>query len=56
MKRRETVTAAFKNGAIGLRPAPLAMTAAGRLLGLNAGDWSIIVLGLLLSGLLMALV
>jgi hypothetical protein len=56
MKGYETVTAAFKNEATGLTPAPLAMAAARRLLGLNAGDWSMIVLGLLLSGLLIALV
>ena len=52
MKGPETATA---TPAIGLRPTPLAMTATGRLLGLNAGDWSMIVLGLLLSGLLLAL-
>jgi hypothetical protein len=55
MKRHETATAAWKDGAIGLRPAPLPMTAAGRLFGLNVGDWSMIVIGLLLSGLLMTL-
>jgi hypothetical protein len=55
MRGRETVTADVKGGKIGLKPAPLTMIAAGRVLGLNAGDWSMIVLGLLLSGVLMAL-
>jgi hypothetical protein len=52
MKRRETIAA---NGAVGLRAAPSMTTAAGRLFGLNAGDWSLIVLGLLLSGFMLAL-
>jgi hypothetical protein len=55
MNGNETGAAALKNPAIGLKTAPVTMTAAGRLLGLNAGDWSMIVLGLLLSALLMAL-
>jgi hypothetical protein len=43
------------DGAIGFRAAPSVMTAAGRLFGLNAGDWSLIVLGLLVSGFMLAL-
>jgi len=52
----ERATAAFKSRAARFRPPPLAITAARRLFGLNAGDWSMIGLGLLLSGLLMAFV
>lgn len=55
MHGNETAAAALKNPVIGLKTAPGTMSAAGRLLGLNAGDWSMIVLGLLLSGLLLAL-
>jgi hypothetical protein len=57
MSRRETVPAAVENGTMGLAGvAPLAMTESGRLLGLDAGDWSMILLGLVLSVLLLALV
>jgi hypothetical protein len=35
---------------------PFGMTAASRLLGLDVGDWSTVLLGLLLCGLLLALI
>ncbi len=57
MSRRETVTAAFKDEAMGFAgAAPVAMTTSSRLLGLDAGDWSMILLGLILSVLLVAVV
>jgi hypothetical protein len=56
MSRRE-VTAAFKDEAMGYAgSSPLALTASSRLLGLDAGDWSMILLGLILSVLLVAVV
>jgi hypothetical protein len=56
MSRRE-VTAAFKDEAMGYAGgAPLAMTAPSRLLGLDAGDWSMMLLGLILAVLLVAVV
>lgn len=55
MRAQESAPPAVKNQDIALDAAPLA-TAAGRLFGLDAGDWSMVLLGLLLSGLLLALV
>ncbi|MGB6535014.1 MAG: hypothetical protein WBF58_03525 [Xanthobacteraceae bacterium] len=57
MRSHETVTAAFKDEAVGFAGvARVAMTESGRLLGLDAGDWSMMLLGLVLSILLLALV
>jgi hypothetical protein len=56
MTRNETMPVDFRNAAMRLRAAPLAMAATVRLFGLNAGDWSMLVLGLVLSGLLLALI
>lgn len=56
MRRHKTGAGAFKNERVGLTAAPLAMAASGRLLGLDAGDWSMMVLGLALSGFLLVLV
>ena len=50
------VSVGTKKLAIGLAPALLAMVAPRRLLGLDAGDWSMILLGLILSGLLLTFV
>jgi hypothetical protein len=55
MEAQKTIQTAFSR----LRPetetAPFAMTGR-RLFGLDAGDWSIVLLGLTLVGLLLALV
>jgi hypothetical protein len=56
MRGSDTATATFKKRATALRTAPLPMVPAGRLLGLNAGDWSMVLFGLILSGLLLALI
>ncbi|MGB6538730.1 MAG: hypothetical protein WBF58_22535 [Xanthobacteraceae bacterium] len=57
MSRQETAAAAYESGATSLaRIAPLAMTEPARFFGLDAGDWSMILLGLVVSGLLLTLV
>jgi hypothetical protein len=50
------IPAAVKKRPLGLPAAPLAMAARGRLLGLDAGDWSMLLLGVIVSSLLLALV
>jgi hypothetical protein len=55
MRIGETVPAVFKKSGVATGAAPLAITAA-RFFGLDAGDWSTILLGLVLSGLLLTLV
>ncbi len=52
---QKTVPVAFRKSGVATGTAPLAITVA-RLFGLDAGDWSMILLGLALSGLLLALV
>jgi hypothetical protein len=56
MRRHKTDASAIKNATVSLTAAPLARVASARLLGLDAGDWSMIVLGLVLSGSVLALV
>jgi hypothetical protein len=56
MKVREMGAAAFKKAAVASATGSCAAPATGRLLGLDVGDWSMIFLGLALSGLLLALV
>ena len=56
MKARELGAAVFKKSAVASATGPCAAPATGRLLGLDIGDWSMIFLGLALSGLLLALV
>jgi hypothetical protein len=55
MRRQETVPTAFNSSATTLNVRPFGLMAAGRLLGLDAGDWSMVLLGFVLSGLLLAL-
>jgi hypothetical protein len=50
------VSAAVRKRALGLAAALLAIAAPGRLLGLDIGDWSMMLVGLILSGLLLAFV
>lgn len=50
------IPAGAEKRAIGLAAGLLAMAAPRRLLGLDAGDWSMILVGLVLSGLLLAFV
>ena len=56
MSAQERTSDVFKGPPVGFPAAPVAVAGGGRLLGLDAGDWSMIVLGLALSGLLLALV
>jgi hypothetical protein len=56
MRRQETVPAASNNSAMTVGAQPFGLTAAGRLLGLDAGDWSMVLLGFVLSGLLLVLI
>jgi hypothetical protein len=56
MRRQQTAPGAFKSAAMALTGRPFGMTTASRLLGLNVGDWSTILLGLVLSGLLLAFI
>jgi hypothetical protein len=55
MGMRRTVPVAFGKSGVATGTAPLAITVS-RLFGLDTGDWSMILLGLALSGLLLALV
>ena len=50
---RNRVPVAFRKSGMATGTAPLSITVA-RLFGLNAGDWSLILLGLALSALLLA--
>ena len=50
----QTVASASENGTVALGAASQAITAAARFLGLNVGDWSTILLGLVVSTLLLA--
>jgi hypothetical protein len=50
---RERVSVALTNSGVATGAAPLATTVA-RFFGLDAGDWSMILLGLALSALLLA--
>ena len=52
---RKTVPVALEKSGVATGAAPLYITAA-RFFGLDAGDWSMIFVGLALSGLLLALV
>ena len=52
---QKTVPVAFGKSGVATATAPLAITVA-RLFGLDTGDWSMILLGLALSSLLLALV
>jgi hypothetical protein len=52
---RQTVPVAFEKSGVVTGAAPLAITAA-RFFGLDAGDWSMIFVGLALSGLFLALI
>jgi hypothetical protein len=56
MRRQEMVPTACNNAAMTLSARPSGLTVAGRLLGLDAGDWSMVLLGLLLSGLLLTVI
>lgn len=56
MGTQESAAPAVKNQDMALRASPLAATAAGRLLGLDAGDWSMVLLGLVLTAVVLALV
>jgi hypothetical protein len=51
---KKTAPVAFRKSGVATGTAPLAITAA-RFFGLDAGDWSMIFLGLALSALLLAL-
>jgi hypothetical protein len=53
MRERKTVPVAFGQSGVATDTASVAITVA-RLFGLDAGDWSMILLGLALSGLLLA--
>jgi hypothetical protein len=53
---RKLVKAAVKRLLVATSTAPFGLTATGRLFGLDAGDWSMIFVGLALSGLLLALI
>jgi hypothetical protein len=55
MRRQEMMPTACNNAAT-LSARPSGLTVAGRLLGLDAGDWSMVLLGLLLSGLLLTVI
>jgi hypothetical protein len=55
MVLRETVSVAFEKSGVATGAAPLAITAA-RFFGLDAGDWSMIFVGLALSGFLLAFI
>jgi hypothetical protein len=56
MRGSRTVPAAFKKSAMALGAAPFPTAATGRLLGLDVGDWATVLLGLVMLGLLLALV
>lgn len=57
MRGLRSVPAAFKKPAMALgAAAPSSLVATGRLLGLDLGDWSMVLLGLILSGLLLAFI
>jgi hypothetical protein len=51
---RQTVPVAFEKSGVATGAAPVSITGA-RLFGLDAGDWSMIFVGLALSGLFLAL-
>ena len=53
VRRRKTASVALANSGVATGAAPLAITAA-RFFGLDAGDWSMIFVGLALSALLLA--
>lgn len=55
MRLREMVPVAFEKSGVATGAAPLAITAA-RFFGLDAGDWLMMLVGLALSGLLLALI
>ena len=55
MGLQKTVPVAFKKSGVATGTAPLAITVA-RLFGLDAGDWSMIFIGLGLTALLLVLV
>lgn len=56
MKLQQMVPVDFKKSGVTSGSGSFAVTAPGRLFGLDAGDWSMILLGLALSALLLALV
>jgi hypothetical protein len=53
---RKVVKTAVNRLRVATGIAPFALAAPGRLFGLNAGDWSMILVGLALSGLVLALI
>jgi hypothetical protein len=52
---RQTVPVAFEKSGVATGADPFAVSA-GRLFGLDAGDWSMIFVGLALSGFFLALI
>lgn len=56
MKLQQVVPVAVKKSGIASGMGSFAVTAPGRLFGLDAGDWSMILVGLALSAALLALV
>jgi hypothetical protein len=54
MSEEKTVSVAFRKSGVATEVAPHAIAIA-RLFGLDAGDWSMILLGLALAALLLAL-
>jgi len=56
MKLQQAVPVVFKKSGVANGSGSFAATAPARLFGLDAGDWSMIFLGLTLSALLVALV
>jgi hypothetical protein len=54
MGEQKTVPVAFRKSGVATGTAPLAITV-GRLFGLDAGDWSMILFGVAMSALLLAL-
>jgi hypothetical protein len=55
MSEQKPVPIGATTSAMALDAHPLAISAAARLLGLDAGDWSIIIIGLAFSCLLLTL-
>jgi hypothetical protein len=56
IRRLEVVPAVFKGPVTARGTAPFPTASARRLLGLDAGDWSMVLLGLVLSGVVLAFV
>jgi hypothetical protein len=56
MRVRKFIGAAVNRLRFATGTAPFALTATSRFFGLNAGDWSMILVGLVLSGLVLTLI